>query len=1308
MIKFDKYNKVQDFTLVLSNRNYKHHGQLHNIENLVYKRNLNSADELSFQVHKLNGNQEETLWNDIVDLKLIWIKELNEYFEIQVSTNDSSDIVKSITATSLCECELSQTLLYGIEINTEDDITRDDYVVTKFYDSENKEGSLLHRVLDKVPHYRIKHVDSSLKNLQRSFSIDGTSVYDFLTGDCAEQFHCFFLFDSTDRSISVYDLSTVCEDCGYRGEYTDICPECGSTNLKYYGEDTTILVDKENLTDDVAFETSVDSIKNCFKLKAGDDNMTAAVINLNPNGSGYIYYISDEQKKDMSTELVSKIESYDKLYDSYIDEYATITSNIYECIDKILYYESEMMPTIEQAEVTAATEAAKLTTGNLSPLGLSSVTKSTSTATVNSALKNYAKVYVKTGYVKLEIDSGEFTYVGTDGSGNSYGTWYGRFKVTNYSDEEDIAYSDYLSIKVYDSYSEFLEQKIRKNIASDDKDGNIYDVLSIKDLNKFNQTLTLYCLNRLTSFYDAIQGVIDVLIEADQSNVSADFYDDLYLPYYNKLQACQKEIDKRQKTINGYLTQQDTLESQKEKIQKILDFDNYLGEELFLEFCAYRREDTYSNDNFISDGLNNAEIFENAQEFLDLAKTEIVKSGEYQHSISTTLYNLLLMEEFKPIIDKFEVGNWIRIAVENDIYRLRLVSYEIAFNDVQKITTEFSDLTQTASGMNDIRSILSEAKSMASSYSYVAKQSNKGNEAQENINAWIDKGLNSAAVQIKNNDTEEITYGKHGLLARSYDDITDSYLDEQLKITHNILAFTEDNWQTSSLGLGKHPYTYYDGSKFVSDIGYGLSAKFCQSSYISGSQIIGGDIYSENYSSTAGTHIDLNSGNFSFAGGNLKYDGSKLKFNGEIITNIGTIGGFTINSNAIYNGTNSKTSKNAGIYLGTDAIRAYTSANAYTHIENGVLTCTGANIEGAIYSNEVLYMKYHEGDQGEHNSTHFVALKSDFAYDATCLVIGDGAHSISLTPDWIDFTGLSFDSNTNTCYSYTNFNLGSTTNSFGQIYASNWFRSIGNTGWYNQTYGGGIYMTDSDWVRVSHSKRFLVSNVLRADGEIQSTYPNSYRQVQGNYGTFWRNDGSNLWLMFTSSGNQYGGYNNLRPMHFNLSNGNCTLGHNCDVAGSLSANGTITGNGGVCWGEHQCVYSVDNSVAWLRNCSNAYMEVQTSSTLFGVNWFVSDARLKKNIEETTVTALDYINQIDHKQFDWKQEGREGVRCGYVAQQLEEIDLDVTFKIKQPEGSEIDELYQIDSTRLMPYLTKAIQELSAQVKNLQNQIDILKK
>lgn len=50
-----------------------------------------------------------------------------------------------------------------------------------------------------------------------------------------------------------------------------------------------------------------------------------------------------------------------------------------------------------------------------------------------------------------------------------------------------------------------------------------------------------------------------------------------------------------------------------------------------------------------------------------------------------------------------------------------------------------------------------------------------------------------------------------------------------------------------------------------------------------------------------------------------------------------------------------------------------------------------------------------------------------------------------------------------------------TSPTFSTAYTSNWFRSTGSTGWYSQTYGGGIYMTDSTYVRVYNSKIFYAS-----------------------------------------------------------------------------------------------------------------------------------------------------------------------------------------------------------------------------------------
>ena len=92
----------------------------------------------------------------------------------------------------------------------------------------------------------------------------------------------------------------------------DKCPKCGSTNITNgYGEDTLIFVTSDELASEgIQLVTDTDSVKNCFKLEAGDDLMTATVRNRNPNGTDYIWHFSDAIKEDMSIELIEKINSF--------------------------------------------------------------------------------------------------------------------------------------------------------------------------------------------------------------------------------------------------------------------------------------------------------------------------------------------------------------------------------------------------------------------------------------------------------------------------------------------------------------------------------------------------------------------------------------------------------------------------------------------------------------------------------------------------------------------------------------------------------------------------------------------------------------------------------------------------------------------------------------------------------------------------------------------------------------------------------------------------------------------------------------
>ena len=50
------------------------------------------------------------------------------------------------------------------------------------------------------------------------------------------------------------------------------------------------------------------------------------------------------------------------------------------------------------------------------------------------------------------------------------------------------------------------------------------------------------------------------------------------------------------------------------------------------------------------------------------------------------------------------------------------------------------------------------------------------------------------------------------------------------------------------------------------------------------------------------------------------------------------------------------------------------------------------------------------------------------------------------------------------------------------ISCSNWFRSSGATGWYNTTYNGGWYMSDTSWIRAHNGVGIYTSGNVKASG----------------------------------------------------------------------------------------------------------------------------------------------------------------------------------------------------------------------------------
>lgn len=197
--------------------------------------------------------------------------------------------------------------------------------------------------------------------------------------------------------------------------------------------------------------------------------------------------------------------------------------------------------------------------------------------------------------------------------------------------------------------------------------------------------------------------------------------------------------------------------------------------------------------------------------------------------------------------------------------------------------------------------------------------------------------------------------------------------------------------------------------------------------------------------------------------------------------------------------------------------------------------------------------------------------------------------------------------------------------------------------------------------------------------------------------------------------------------------GSATIGKSLSVGGNATVNGTLmfydlenqAKKSGKVKRQPVASVSADNSqVAYLfSGTGRKYGDTATYRRLgirakWGGSGFetdylyttsqVSDIRLKENIESSETDALETVNRMKARQFDWKEwMGGWHQNIGFVADELEEIDPNLALGGGYDKNGEMD-IKQINSPYLLNYAIKAIQELSAKVDEQEKRIKELER
>jgi len=498
LIHLDKNtSKLSNPELLLMTKDFQKIGKLGEYTNWNVSVLGNSVDEISFDVAKYVDGKKNPLWDKITDLKVVEVMKYGR-FEISVTYTDNTKTVKSVHGYSL-ETELAQLYLNDFHVNDDDAMTmemteynKDDFdkdgnfIPTVFYNPDDKNHSLLHRVIaDKAPHWDIGYVTPYISldddytieqstQFQRTFTADGTSIYDFLTQDVAEQANVVFIFDTIHRLINCYSLSNGLDENG---------------DLKHIaiGSDTNVYISKENLVQEIVLESNKDEIKNCFRIKGGDDTINAYVRAINVTGSNYIYKFDKFQQEDMPKELIVRLNEYQKEIEIRRPQYQKTVEELFKAYDRKSELESSMMPgnaddSVDKWIATTAKEMydsikQQLIDNKIGVFKLSDYNKNYFIGVSNN-VEAMANIYNDSRFT-LKMMSDKCSYDPTTA------TWTGNFTLTKVDDESDYypkteeQKDQTFSVSIVGEENEglFIKQKIMRKLNSQgilDIDEDIY------------------------------------------------------------------------------------------------------------------------------------------------------------------------------------------------------------------------------------------------------------------------------------------------------------------------------------------------------------------------------------------------------------------------------------------------------------------------------------------------------------------------------------------------------------------------------------------------------------------------------------------------------------------------------------------------------------------------------------------------------------------------------------------------------------------------------------------------------------------
>lgn len=821
-IKHDFYGKVEQPVLTLKTPDGRIISTIPNYFKLDCIFRFNDVSEVTFSVPAYCDGEYQEIYDEITGMEQVNIEPFGDFILINPTTKNEGGTK-----------EVKECKAYSLEYAFNHKRAELPAGTYNFYNPADNSDCIIQMITEFAPDWSIGTIDRSLIGCWRTFDTVDDNLYSFMMNTLQESYNCLFLFDTFNKKINVISANNTV------------------SNLPIYLSYNNLLksVEITELTDEIVTALS--------GYGSGDD---VNIRSVNPNGTNTIYNIDYFiGKGDLPDDLTTKWLSYKENYELYRNVFSNLnvlyTQKINEktLADAKNYVLQSEYDAINTAYLTAQTQHGE------NPEYDEEIQNLKEKLEKKQAECNTQKEKIEQLKKEEKAINDQIAEIVSACDLNKYFSSEEMKILTQYFKQDSIAEDTFVipeySSAILESSSNVLtienqatvkitgSELYASNIAEifkPDKNGEysptIKDNVSGKDMLNLNGSLEQ--INGATLPGDVAETIAKQLNDEAKRKVyefrggSLEFkktveelvngntaFKDVILKgdvvnadiHYN-VDNLDTYVDENSDDITkaGYFTLTATLRNS--------SYGGVPYPNMNLSISGKILKDTpFMGEHFMAFDIESAVFYSTAsttehqkqaviQELYDYVKDSLDKLAQPSYEFSVESSNFIFAKEFEPFKDKIKLGSSVNLALddaEEKIIKPILIEIELNYDDESDFSLTFSNKYRSSRSEFQLADLIQDMTHTSHSVSLnkASYSAYKDSKAGNQVDNLTNNNLDVAKNKIINSNNQGMEWNSSGMFLRQVMP-NGNYSPEQIGMINNMIAMTDDSWDSVKLALG--------------------------------------------------------------------------------------------------------------------------------------------------------------------------------------------------------------------------------------------------------------------------------------------------------------------------------------------------------------------------------------------------------------------------------------------------------------------------------------------------------------------------